>query len=235
MGGASKRRLIARGVRQNHMPNRQIFIILLLSSSLSLGQKIESGLNDFFSVSEIQDLNLIADFVQEELCGSSDRRLFADCITNSIPDLVDLKQNYIQEKISWRKQKKLYSSISDSTFKKIWALCDTWQTIKPEYKYKVLCFSGNPVFIDFVNSLSETSPAIEGYADRLAAIGDFGYLRQTFYNIAEYPDSTDLNNRGVQILMAIRFLTENDNAKRDKKANRLEKKHFRNLKKGKEN
>ncbi len=209
-----------------------LLFIFLVQSIFALGQKMETNLSSFFTESEIRDLNSIADFLQKELCGTNDSQKFANCITNSIPDLVDLKQNYLQEKISWRKQKKLYDKIADSTFYKIWSLCDSWLQIEPEYKYKTICFSGNTDFIRFVDSLSETSPALEGYGKRLVGVGEFGYLNEILYNISSYPHQTNLDNRGVQILLAIHFLTDNDLAKRDKRANRLEKKYFRNFKKG---
>ena len=127
-----------------------ILVLLLNFCLLTFGQKERADLNDFFSKSEIMDLNLIADFLQTELCGTKDGTKFGNCIESSLPNLSDWKQTYIQDKISWRKQKKLYSKISDSTFHKIWNLCKTWRTIEPKYEYKSICFSQNENFIRFL-------------------------------------------------------------------------------------
>ncbi|MEZ2416207.1 hypothetical protein ACA086_14700 [Muriicola sp. E247] len=141
----------------------------------------------------------------------------------SIPHLLDLEQNYLEKKVSWRKQKKLYSKISDTTFQKIWSLCKSWRTIEPKYEYEELCFSLNKTFIDFVKNLAKSNPLIEAYSRNLENVGSFPFWRYFLGNVRDYPERIDLENRGVQTLVAIHFLTLNDQAKRDKKAIRLEK------------
>lgn len=191
------------------------------------GQKEKTDLINFFTKSEIEDLNLIADFFQTELCGNADRTKFGSCIAESKEDLADWKQNYLEKKISWRKHKKLYSKISASTFNKIWTLCKTWRTIEPKYEYKSLCFGQNKNFIGFVNFLAESNPSLKGYGDKLETVGRFTRTDEILYNLHNFPDETDLDDRGVQILLAIHFLTENDQAKRDKKVIRLEKRDLK--------
>ena len=61
-------------------------------------------------------------------------------------------------------------------------------------------------------------------------VGRFTPTDEILYTLHNFPDGTDLDNRGVQILLAIHFLTENDQAKRDKKAIRLEKRDIRKMK-----
>ncbi|ADY29304.1 hypothetical protein [Cellulophaga lytica] len=209
---------------------KNILLVLLLNLCFfSFGQKEQTDLSDFFSKSEIKDLNLVTDFFQAELCGNADWTKFGSCIAESKEDLVDWKQNYLEKKISWRKQKKLYSKISDSTFKKIWSLCKTWRTIEPKYEYKSICFSQNKKFIGFVNFLAESNPSLEGYGDKLELVGRFTPTDEILYTLHNFPDGTDLDNRGIQILLAIHFLTENDQAKRDKKAIRLKKRDTRKM------
>lgn len=209
------------------MLKNTILVLLLNLCLLTFGQKEKTDLSDFFSKSEIEDLNRIADFFQMELCGNKDRTKFGLCIAESKEDLVDWRKNYLEKKISWRKQKKLYSRISDSTFNKIWSLCKTWRTIEPKYEYKSICFGQNKKFIGFIKSLAESNPSLKGYADKLETVGRFTSTDEILYNLHNFPDETDLDNRGIQILLAIHFLTENDQAKRDKKAIRLEKRDLR--------
>lgn len=220
-------RNLSRDRRRNLMFRKAILFILLISFFLTFGQKERTDLGSYFSKSEIADLNLITDFFQKELCGTSDRTKFGSCITESKADLADWKQNYLERKISWRKQKKLYSKISDSTFNKIWGLCKTWRTIEPKYEYKSICFSQNKIFLEFVNSLEDSSPSMKGYGKKIGNVGRFTSVEEIMYNLHEFPKGTDLDNRGVQILLAIHFLTENDQAKRDKKVIRLEKRDIR--------
>lgn len=211
------------------MFKNSIVVILLNLYLLTFGQKTQTNLNDFFSKSEIEDLSLIADFFQTELCGGSDRAKFGSCIKNSLPDLADWKQTYVQDKISWRRQKKLYSKISDSTFHKIWSLCKTWRTIEPKYEYKSICFSQNEKFIRFLKRIGESNPYLEYYSKKLENIGSFDSGNFLAWDIIKNPQNWDLEDRNVQIILAIHFLTQNDEQKRDRKALRLEKRDTRKL------
>lgn len=206
-----------------------ILVILLNSCLLTFAQKEQTDLSNFFTKSEIEDLNMITDFFQSELCGNVDKTKFGNCLVNSIPDLLDWEQNYLEKKISWRKQKKLYSKISNSTFQKIWNFCKVWRTIEPKYEYQEICFSHNKTFLEFVKTLEEGSPLIKAYSERLENVGTFPFWRYFLGNVNEYPERIDLEDRGIQILIAIHFLTLNDQAKRDKKAIRLENRDLRKM------
>ena len=214
------------------MLKKAILLLICFSCFLTYSQKNQSDLTTWFSDSEIADLNLIADFLQEEICRNSDRDQFANCITISLPDLLSL--GYIQENISWRKQQKLYAKISDSTFYKIWSFYDTRYEMKPkpEYIYKSIGFSGNTTFIKFVKALAESNPGMEGYGKQLEGHGTFGFIGQQIFVMGHNPDKIDLNNRGVQFLLAIEILTANDREQRDKKVKRLEKRYLRKRNRG---
>jgi hypothetical protein len=211
------------------MLRKTILFIYLISCLSIFGQGERTDLSSFFSKSEITDLNLIADFLQAELCGKSDRTEFASCIKNSLPDLADWKQYYLQEKLSWSKQKKLYSKITDSTFSKIWSLCDTWRVKEPKYEYKSICFSQNEKFIQFLKALGKSNPYLEYYGKRLENVGAFDSGNFLVWDIIKNPQNWNLEDRNVQIVLAIHFLTQNDWQKRDKKSIRLENRDLKKL------
>jgi hypothetical protein len=210
------------------LKNTILFILLNLSLSI-FGQKEQTDISGFFSAAEIEDLNLITDFFQTELCGIADSTKFEGCIKNSLPDLADWKQSYIQDKISWRKQKKLYSKISDITFNKIWSLCKNWRTLEPKYEYESICFSQKDNFSSFLKSLGKSNPYLAGYGEKLEGVGAFESGNFLVWNIIEHPKNWDLNDRNIQIALAIHFLTQNDKEKRDKKAIRLQKRDLRKM------
>ncbi len=214
---------------QSNPVKYKLLIICILSLGICTGQESKVDLNEYFSDTEVKDLNTMADFVQRELCGSVDETKFGNCFKFSLPDLADWKQSYVQDKISWRRQKRLYSEISDSTFDKIWGLCKTWRTIEPKYEYKSICFSQNENFIRFLKKMGESNPYLEGYAEKLENVGSFDSGNFLVWNIIEYPQNWDLEDRNVQIVLAIHFLTQNDKQKRDKKAIRLEKRDIRKM------
>ncbi|WP_047414096.1 hypothetical protein [Cellulophaga sp. Hel_I_12] len=207
----------------------KLLYILLFVFGTCLGQKTELDLKNYFSKTEIKDLNLITDFFQEQICGTKDRGKFVECITKSLPELVDLENNYVRQKINYRNQKKLYSKISDSTFNKIWAICKTWREVDPKYEYQSICFSQNKLFIDFAKELGKSNKYLEYYAEKLQNIGAFDDGIFLASNIQKAPSNWNLENRNIQIMIAIHYLTQNDMLKRDRKAARLEKKDLRKL------
>ena len=224
---------LASTVRHNLKPMKfSLLWFMLLIFGTCLGQSSKMDLKTYFSDSEIKDLNLITDFFQSEFCGTTDSTKFGVCITSALPKLNDWEYKYIGKKISWRKQKKLYSKISDSTFNKIWWISNsTYLASKPKYEYKSIVFSYNPIVIDFVKALGKSNKFLEYYADKLEFIGGFSNINLISISIIEHPQEWDLNDRNVQIFLAIHYLTQNDMLKRDKKVGRLEKRHIRELSK----
>jgi len=172
---------------------------ILLIFGTSLGQNSQVDLKTFFSESEIEDLNMITDFFQMELCESADRSNFSSCIKNSIPQLANWEQFYVQEKISWRKQKKMYSKISESTFQKIWSLCKTRRTIEPKYEYKEICFGQNEKFVQFLNAIGHSNQYVKKYSDRLEGVGVFESGKFLVWNIIEHPENWNLEDRNEQV------------------------------------
>ena len=209
-----------------------LLYFMLLIFGTCLGQNSQVDLKTYFSESEIKDLNLITDFFQTELCGTADRTKFGNCISSSLPKLNDWEYKYLRKKVSWKKQKKLYSKISDSTFNKIWAICNsTFLVSKPKYDYKMICFSQNPVIIDFIKALGKSNRFLESYAEKLEIVGGFSNINDVSISLAEHAEQWNLKDRNIQIFLAIQYLTQTDMLKRDKKVGRLEKRYIRSLNK----
>ena len=180
---------------------------MLLTFGTCLGQSSQMDLKPYFSESEIMDLNLITDFFQSEFCGNTESSKFEKCIKSSLPKLTDWEYKYLRKKINWRKQKKLYSKISDSTFNKIWAICkSTLLVSKPKYEHKMICFSYNPVVIDFIKELGKSNRFIEYYAEKLEIVGGFNNINDISLSLAEHGEEWDLKDRNIQIFLAIHYL-----------------------------
>lgn len=208
-----------------------LYIMLLIFGS-SLGQSSQMDLKSYFSESEIKDLNLIADFFQSELCGSSNQTEFSKCLTKSLPEYTELIQNYIGSKVSYGKQKKLYRTISSKTFNKIWGLCqNTLLIIEPNYVHTSICFSGNSLFIDFTKDLGENNRYLKYYGEKFEKIGSFDSGTFLTIDLMQNPSEWDLDNRNVQMFLAIHYLTQNDEMNRDKKVKRLMKRYDRKMNK----
>ncbi|PCJ92266.1 MAG: hypothetical protein COA50_15660 [Flavobacteriaceae bacterium] len=205
----------------------QILFVLLFNFSTGIGQYSEVDLNVYFTDTEIKDLNTITDFFQSEICGTKDREKFGKCVRNLVPDISELGGNFIERTIRYRKQKKLYNQISKSTFQKVWHVCKTVM-VDQKYEFERLCFSGNSKFKNFVLELGKTSGYLSRYGQTLE-LGNMGNTNFIASNIVDFPKSMNIENRGVQIVFAIHYLTQNDHIKRDKKVKRLEKQGLRKL------
>ncbi|KPM30207.1 Hypothetical protein I595_3684 [Croceitalea dokdonensis DOKDO 023] len=209
-----------------------LLYFMLLTFGTCLGQSSQMDLKTYFSESEIMDLNLITDFFQSEFCGNTDRTKFGSCITSSLPKLNDWEYKYLRKKISWKKQKKLYSKISDSTFNKIWAICNsTFLVSKPKYEHKMICFSQNPVILSFVKALGKSNRFLGNYAEKLEIVGGFNNINDISISLVDHSEEWNLKDRNIQIFLAIQYLTQNDMLKRDRKVGRLEKRYTRELSK----
>ena len=211
------------------MRHRFILIIILTSSCTLFGQQKQTDISEYFSESEVEGFNEIADFFQLQLCGTKDKEKFAKCFNLALPKLLDLDQNYIGRKISWKKQKKLYSKISDTCFETVWHICNSWRNIKPKHEYESICFGQSGVFLEFVQELGKTNLYLAYYEKKLKSNSTFDSGNYLVANINQNTANWNLNDRGVQVFLAIHFLTQNDALKRDKRATRLEKKDVRKL------
>ena len=179
----------SRAVRHNLKPMKfPLLYLMFLIFGTCLGQNSQMDLKFYFSESEIKDLNLITDFFQSEFCGTTDKTKFGNCVTSSLPKLNDWEYKYLRKKINWRKQKNLYSKISDSTFSKIWALCNSTLLVgKPKYEHKMICFSGNQIIIDFISSLGKSNRFLENYVEKLEIVGGFNNINDISISLAEQP------------------------------------------------
>ncbi|WP_350287338.1 hypothetical protein [uncultured Croceitalea sp.] len=203
---------------------------MFLTFGTCLGQNSQVDLKAYFSESEITDLNMITDFFQSEFCGTTDRAKFGNCINSSFPKLNDWEYKHLRKKISWRKQKRLYSKISDSTFNKIWWISKaTFLVSKPEHEHEIIVFSYNEIVIDWIRALGKSNKFLEYYAEKLKAVGGFTNINHISISLIENSEEWNLKDRNVQIFLAIHYLTQNDMLKRDRKVGRLEKRHIREL------
>ena len=122
----------------------------------------------------------------------------------------------ILDNVDFEKQKELYNSISKSTFEEIWVF---GKATYPEtgFELKSVGSKYNGKYQKYLSELGKKNNEIKDYADRLIGAGDFesmGLLQQRIY---QKPTEFDLDNLNVQLLIAIHYLTQNDQQKRKDK------------------
>ena len=198
--------------------------ILFLFLNISFSQNVTPELDKHFSLREIQELNIIADFFQDQICSDQPNSSFANCFLRSLPKIMDPERDYIGESINYEKQINLYQSLSESTINKIWTFCTYQRVDEPDTEWEQMCISDDPAISRFICDTGKSNEYYNTICQKLNIIQDFndGYLET---NIKENPHLIDLNDRNVQILLSINYLTRNDIKKRDRKLVRVEKKN----------
>ena len=200
-----------------------VIILLLLSFGSSFSQRVTPELDKWFSIVEIQELNIIADFFQDQICGDQSASSFADCYLQVLPQIMEPDRDYIGETIDYTEQINLYESLSESTINKIWTFCIYQRVNEPDKEWEQMCISDDPAISGFICETGKANPYYQYICDKFNVIQDFSDGRLES-KIKEGGNIINLNDRNVQILISINYLTQNDIKKRDKKVVKVEKK-----------
>jgi hypothetical protein len=191
-------------------------ILILLVLILNLSCKSQSSTPELkanFSADQIADLKKITEYFEKQIC-ENDQTDFKSCFEPILPDLIDVGYEPIFEFVDFQMQKELYNSIGKTTFNEIWNFCRT-TNLKTNKSYQSLCAKGvEGKYADFLLAVGQNNKFVKKYADRLIASGDFEsstLLQQWIYTNKE---SFDLSNPNIKLIIAIHFLSINDQEKR---------------------
>mgnify|MGYP000197421695 FL=1 len=160
---------------------------------------------------EIQDLQRLTSFFQDQMCGSNDK--FKPCLDSLIPHLVESGYQAILENIDFEEQQALYASFKTDLFSEIWEYSKV-KNIQENKYYKLIAFKIDGKYASFLKDLAKRNLELEEYYDRMMESGDWesmGLLQQRIYT---NPDHYDLKDPAIQVLIAVHFLTQNDQQKR---------------------
>lgn len=193
-----------------------IFGIIILQLSFSCKSQYSTvELENNFSTDQISDLNKIRDFFKNQI-SENKKSDFKVCFSKILPGLLENGWHPILEKVDFEKQKELYNSISKSTFDEIW---EFGKATYPDtgLELKNLGSKYNGKYQKFLTEFGKNNSEVKNYADRLIEAGDFesvGWLQQSIY---KNPEEFDLDDPNIQLLIAIHYLTLNDQQKRTDK------------------
>jgi len=191
-----------------------LILILLANSSFSQNSKTKE-LKSCFNENQINDLEKIVNFFTNQI-KVNENDDFKIAFERILPKLIENGWVPILETIDFEEQKQMYNSISIETFNEIWSSREAWNK-DDTTTYKSIGFKYNGSYIKFLNKLGETQPVLKKYYEDCLSAGSVqtsGYLQQ---NIKLLPKQFDLNDFNIQLLIAIHYLTENDNNKRKEK------------------
>lgn len=198
--------------------NLLIVSIVLLGCTNSHVESLatEPTINSVYSQNEIEDLTTILDFFESQICQiyKLDGENTLDCYRSFFEQMKSLMETgEFDTKISFEKQKELYQQISKSTFDKIWTY--TWvikNTQDSRDTLKSIIWNYEGKHIDFLKVFAEDNDVVKRYIDANLASGDISPMM--IADIQMFYEKYDINDIRMRLLIAIHYLTLNDNAKR---------------------
>ncbi len=194
---------------------RILFYLLIFQSFVSCESKYsESELKANFSTEQQSDLNEIRQFFLNQVCESD----FKLCYEQTNHDSLQASGIGFWTKIDFKEQQKLYERISKSTFNEIWMICKS-VNYKTKEEKKSICANAIGKYQNYLSDLGKNNPRIAKYAERIEASGDFGGLDISYWNVLTDKKHFDLNDPNIQLILAIHYLSMNDQQKRDENWN----------------
>lgn len=193
-----------------------LFIIGILLSQLNFScktQDVDTSLSRNFTTEEISDLNKIIAFFKSEICEDQEDD-FGMCYRIIPYHHMEVTGDGFWLKISFEEQKKLYEQISESTFNEIWSFCES--TYFPsQTKAQDICAVTNGKYQKYLSDLARSNPRIAEYLMRIQASGDFGNFDIRYEQVLKDKKHFDLDDRNIQLILAIHYLSLNDQLKRN--------------------
>lgn len=191
---------------------RIIYIIIVSIAISSCSQKLYSTeLKDNFSKAEIEDLHKLKEFFHVEMCDVTED--FKSCIDCIIPYLCEYGFEPILDNVDFAAQSRLYSEFQSDLFSQIWDFCKS-RNLRENKTFRSLCLNTDGKYAQFLKDLSNRNPDLKEYYDRMIGSGNWesmGLLQGRIYTNPEY---YDLEDPAIQILIAVQYLTQNDEKKR---------------------
>ncbi|MFT4772346.1 MAG: hypothetical protein ACI9CP_001435 [Cryomorphaceae bacterium] len=177
-------------------------------------------IQESFTTPEIEDLQMLFDYFNESVCSEQHSDDLNTCYSDFFKRMEQTKESgEFDINISFDRQKGVYKAFKDSTFYRIWSFRDRQEydlreSTQPKGIFKTVFFAHDDKYLDFVKRTAASYERIEFYYDSiLAEGGDIGpglfgsmLLDSIMYNV---------DDTRVKFIVAIHYLTLNDQYKRD--------------------
>lgn len=193
-----------------------LFGITILQLNFSCkSQYSVTELNNNFSNEQISDLNKIRDFFKIQICLNTNSD-FKQCYSQIPHEYLEATGKGFWTNIDFEKQQELYKQISTSTFSEIWMFCKS-TNVKTGLERKSLCAVADGKYQQFLMNIGKQNPRIAKYAERINAAGDFNAFDIPYWNVLNDKKHFDLNDPNIQLILAIHYVSLNDQEKRSQK------------------
>jgi|FLOH01.1.fsa_nt_gi hypothetical protein len=206
-------------------------LIFLISCTNSNPQDLESASNikSIFNKVEIEDLNKILSYFDNHVSSLQhcENIKISECYHNYCSDLefeVNNGSGSIILRMPYKKQQELYKTLNESTFNQIWGYYKYWK-VDPKDRHKSirerrrdtlkgLDISCHGKYSEYLKELGLNNINVKEYYNNLQAAGGISPPMIGDLVFCKYWDLSDIN---IRLLVAIHYLTLNDQAERTEK------------------
>lgn len=204
---------------------KQLFVIGLIIglTNYSISQSRLADNKTFrktFTESEIKDLQIMFDFFNESICSDNKTKNLNVCYNDFFKKMKEEEQSGdIQLDISFENQLKVYNSLIDSTFNKIWTLggrCVYTET--PMDTFRTVYYNPKGKYLEFLKRTGRNDKVIKQYYESLRKYGDLAPSLIAWLLVSY--DYFMIEDIRVKFVVAIHYLTLNDQFKRKEKINK---------------
>jgi hypothetical protein len=170
-----------------------------------------------FSQNEIQYLQLLFDFFNENICPAYETAKLTDCYTEFFKRMEEWAEtDEIRLEIPFEKQEKIYENISEETFQEIWGFGKRWNSREvPQDYYRMVHYSPTGKYFEFLKKVGKNDQVIRNYYEIVDVTGDItpSLIAGLLLNYNHY----NIQDIRVKFIIAIHYLTLNDQFERKEK------------------
>jgi len=189
-----------------------LFVLMGCKNNSNTSLESFQTITDIFDKSEIEDLNIILNFFNAQICSIENKTNITDCYRNFFKRLeASLEEGYLDLRISFQDQQEMYNQISQNTFNQIWTFNKSWHWGSSDTLKSIDLKSGSTKYKAFLESFGKENNTISDYNKWFTMRG--GISRDVLWDYKRY----DIRDPRIQLVVAIHYLTINDEFEREEK------------------
>lgn len=202
-----------------------IFGLFIGLANYSVGQTTLADNETFqetFTAAELEDLQLLFDFYNSSICTQQNSNDLNVCYAEFFNRMEKAKEaENFELAIPIDRQKEVYKSFQDSTFYRIWSFKTTQEynfrdSIPLKGVFKTVFFAHGNKYMEFLSRTADDYEIIAFYYDSILAEG--GLIGPgLFASVLLDHDKYDLEDIRIRFIVAMHYLTLNDQYKRAEK------------------
>jgi len=173
--------------------------------------KSNKTISETFNASEINDLQIILDFFNGQICDSKNRSYNSlnQCYEKYCLEIREQQkiENGFNSKIDFEQQLEMYKRLNSKSFDNIWQIDKSWNYKSSDtLQYLGLNYVGK--YQNFLKKYGEENKVIFDYYDHFKAAGDISpsIIAGLIMNYELY----DISDIRTKLVIAIHYLTLND-------------------------